>query len=53
MEANTFDDIDLKVVWAMIIEKMNKEGEELVLIHQVFIKRKMAQSAPCEEKMEI
>jgi hypothetical protein len=29
MEANTFDDIDLKVVWAMIIEKMNKEGEEL------------------------
>ena len=29
MEANTFDDIDLKVVWAMIIEKMNREGEEL------------------------
>ena len=29
MEANTFYDIDLKVVWAMIIEKMNKEGEEL------------------------
>ena len=29
MEANTFVDIDLKVVWAMIIEKMNKEGEEL------------------------
>ncbi len=29
MQSNTFDDIDLKVVWAMIIEKMNKEGEEL------------------------
>jgi hypothetical protein len=29
MESNTFDDIDLKVVWAMIIEKMNKVGEEL------------------------
>ena len=29
MEANTSDDIDLKVVWAMIIEKMNREGEEL------------------------
>ena len=29
MQSNTFDYIDLKVVWAMIIEKMNKEGEEL------------------------
>ena len=29
MQSNTFDDIDLKVVWAKIIEKMNKEGEEL------------------------
>ena len=29
MQSNTFDDIDLKEVWAMIIEKMNKEGEEL------------------------
>ena len=29
MQSNTFDDIDLKVVWAMIFEKMNKEGDEL------------------------
>ena len=29
MQSNTFDDIDLKEVWAMIIEKMDKEGEEL------------------------
>ncbi|WP_041710740.1 hypothetical protein [Prochlorococcus marinus] len=29
MQFNTFKDNDLKEVWALIIEKMNQEGEEV------------------------
>ena len=29
MKNDNFDDIDLKEVWLMIVEKMKKEGEEV------------------------
>ena len=29
MQKNNFDEIDLKEIWAMIIKKMSKEGEEV------------------------
>ena len=29
MKNDNFDEIDLKEIWKMILEKMNKEGEEV------------------------
>ena len=29
MQNDNFDEIDLKEIWAMIVKKMNKDGEEV------------------------
>ena len=29
MQNDNFDEVDLKGIWAMIVKKMNKEGEEV------------------------